>query len=151
MKTLVQNILAENYSAADSLLDVIMSKNMARNLVELKKAMAAEISSDEIIIEKDEEELNEARRFKVVRVRIRKGKVERRKKVSNVAGYTFRKKGSGPAKLIRMSPMERRKRKLGARRGKIKRRAKAARIQQKMKRVRIKRRSLGLGPRNKNY
>jgi hypothetical protein len=63
----------------------------------------------------------------------------------------FRKKGKGPAKLIRMTPTERRKRKLGARRGKIKRRAKAARIRQKMTRVRLKRKSLGLGKANKTY
>lgn len=98
-----------------------------------------------------EETIDEAKRFSIVRVRIRKGKVQRRRKVSNIKGYTFRKKGSGAAKLIRMTPMERRKRRLGAKRGKIKRRGKKARIQQKMRIVRRKRAALGLGYKNKKY
>lgn len=61
-------------------------------------------------------------RFKIVRVRIRKGKIQRRKKVSNIAGYTFR---SG--KFTRMSQKERRNRRQGQRRGKVKRKAKMAR------------------------
>jgi hypothetical protein len=146
MKALVKHILAEEYSHAGPELDNVMRDIMSRKLVEMKKAIVAGT-----YVEEEVETIDEGKRFKVVRVRIRKGKVERRKRVSNVKGYTFRKKGSGAAKLIRMTPMERRKRRLGAKRGKIKRRGKAARIRQKMKRVRLKRKSLGLGYRNKSY
>ena len=84
------------------------------------------------------EELDEAR-INIVKARVRGGKVQRRKKVSNVAGYTFR-----GGQLKRMSPMERRKRKLGQRRGKIKRRAKLQRTLVKRKRSLRKRQSIGL-------
>lgn len=87
----------------------------------------------------EEEQLDEAPRVKIVRARIRGGKIQRRKKVSNVKGYTFR---SG--KLTRMSPSERRKRKLGQRRGKMKRKAKLSRTLMKRKRSMMKRRSIGL-------
>jgi hypothetical protein len=83
-------------------------------------------------------DLNEAR-VKVVKARIRGGKVQRRKKVSNVRGYALR-----GGKLVRMSAAEKRHRKLGARKGKIKRRAKMARALIKRKRSLKKRASLGL-------
>ena len=88
-------------------------------------------------------DLNEAR-FRIVKARIRNGKIQRRKKVSGVKGYTFRKKGKGPAKLVRMSAAERRHRKMGQKRGKIKRRAKLARIKQKQRRARLKRKALDI-------
>lgn len=85
-----------------------------------------------------ESEINEAR-IKIIKARVRGGKVQRRKKVSNVAGYTFR-----GGQLKRISPMERRRRKLGQRRGKIKRRAKLQRTLVKRKRSLRKRQSIGL-------
>ena len=87
----------------------------------------------------DEEQLDEAR-FKIVKARIRGGKIQRRKKVSNVPGMTFR-----GGKLTRMSPAERRRRKMGQRKGKMKRRAKMTRTLMKRKRSLQKRRNLGLG------
>lgn len=78
-------------------------------------------------------------RRKLVRLRIRGGKVQRRKTLSAVKGYTIRK-----GKMVRIPPSERLKRKLGARRAKIKRRAKLARSLIKRKRSLRKRRSLGL-------
>lgn len=48
-------------------------------------------------------------------------------------------------KLTRMSPAERRRRKLGQRKGKIKRRAKMARALMKRRRSLQRRKSLGLG------
>ncbi len=146
MKRLLEHILAEEYSQAGEELDVVMRNIMSRKLVEMKKAIVAET-----YVEEEAEPIEEGKRFSIVRVRIRKGKVQRRRKVSNIKGYTFRKKGSGAAKLIRMTPMERRKRRLGAKRGKIKRRGKKARIQQKMRIVRRKRAALGLGYKNKKY
>jgi hypothetical protein len=78
-------------------------------------------------------------RKKLIRLRVRGGKVQRRKIVSGVKGYTIR-----GGKMIRMSSSERIKRKIGARRAKIKRRAKLARALIKRKRSLRKRTSLGL-------
>jgi len=85
-----------------------------------------------------EEELDEAR-VNIVKARIRGGKVQRRKKVSNVPGMTLR-----GGQLKRMSAAERRRRKLGARKGKAKRKAKLSRSLMKRKRSLQRRKSLGL-------
>lgn len=78
-------------------------------------------------------------RLKIIRIRIRNGKVQRRKKLSAVKGYTTR-----GGRIIRMTATERRHRKLGARRARIKRRSKRARINMKLHRALRRRRSLGL-------
>ncbi len=91
-----------------------------------------------------EETLDEKTRIRIIRARIRNGKVQRRKRVSNVKGYTLRKRGKGPPKLVRITAAEKRHRKMGARRAKVKRRAKASRIRMRMKRALRKRKSLGL-------
>ena len=87
---------------------------------------------------KEEETLDEAR-FKIVRARIRNGVVQRRKKVSTAPGLTFR-----GGKLTRMSPTERRHRKMGQRRGKLKRRAKMSRTLRKRTMSLRKRSRLGI-------
>jgi hypothetical protein len=89
-------------------------------------------------LKEDEEELDEAR-VNIVKARIRGGKVQRRKKVSNVPGMTLR-----GGQLKRMSAAERRRRKLGARKGKAKRKAKLSRSLMKRKRSLQRRKSLGL-------
>lgn len=86
----------------------------------------------------NEEQLDEAR-IKIVKARIRGGKIQRRKKVSNVPGMTMR-----GGQLKRMSPAERRRRKLGAKRGKIKRRSKMRQALMKRRRSMRKRASIGL-------
>lgn len=78
-------------------------------------------------------------RKKLIRARVRGGKVQRRKVVSAVKGYTIR-----GGKMVRMSASERMRRKRGARRAKIKRKAKLARALMKRKRSLRKRASLGL-------
>jgi hypothetical protein len=78
-------------------------------------------------------------RAKLIKIRVRGGKIQRRKKVSSVPGLTFR-----GGKLIRMSPAERRHRKLGARKAKFKRRSKKAMILRKRKMSMAKRHRLGL-------
>lgn len=78
-------------------------------------------------------------RMKVVRARVRGGKVQRRKKLSAVKGYTVR-----GGKLVRMSSAERLRRRISQRKAKIKRRAKLARALIKRKRSLRKRKSLGL-------
>jgi hypothetical protein len=86
----------------------------------------------------DQELLSEKTRIKIVKLRIRGGKVQRRKKVSNIPGMTIR-----GGKLTRMSPAERRRRKMGQRRGKMKRKAKMMRTIMKRKRSLQKRKRLG--------
>jgi hypothetical protein len=78
-------------------------------------------------------------RKKLIRARVRGGKVQRRKVVSAVKGYTIR-----GGKLVRISPSEKLRRKMGARRAKVKRRAKMARALIKRKRSLRKRASIGL-------
>jgi hypothetical protein len=78
-------------------------------------------------------------RTKIVKARVRGGKVQRRKRLSAVKGYTIR-----GGKLKRMSMAERLRRKRGQRRGKIKRKAKMARALMKRKRSMRRRASLGL-------
>lgn len=87
---------------------------------------------------KEEEQLDEAR-IGIVKARIRGGKIQRRKKVSNVAGYKLQ-----GGQLTRMSAAERRKRKLGARRAKIKRKSKMSRTLMKRRRSLMKRKAMGL-------
>lgn len=88
--------------------------------------------------EEAEDQLDEAR-INIVRARIRGGKIQRRKKVSNVPGMTIR-----GGKLQRMSAAERRRRKLGARKAVRKRMPKMNRALMKRKRSLMKRRALGL-------
>lgn len=78
-------------------------------------------------------------RTKVVRVRVRAGKVQRRKKLSTVKGYVYR-----GGRLVRMSPHEIRRRKMGARRAKIKRRSKLNQILRKRRISLRKRASMGV-------
>lgn len=78
-------------------------------------------------------------RKKLVRARVRGGKVQRRKVVSAVKGYTIR-----GGKVTRMTSSERLRRRIAQRKGKIKRKAKLARALIKRKRSLRKRKSLGL-------
>lgn len=92
------------------------------------------IARDMILcLQENYEELTEAR-FKVVN-RVRAGRVQRRKKISNVKGYRFQ-----DGRLVRMSPQEKMKRIRGQRKAKIKRKAKMARSLQRRK-ISIRRRS----------
>ena len=78
-------------------------------------------------------------RTKIVKARVRGGKVQRRKRLSAVKGYTIR-----GGKLKRMTMQERLRRKRSQRRAKVKRRAKMARALMKRKRSMRRRASLGL-------
>lgn len=168
MNKLVQLIAEKNLIEAKSVFETAMLEMTEKKLVSAKKKMAANEQSmtrkafnggtgaraeklyrdvieempvlegeyDEAL---DEENLDEAPRVKIIRARIRGGKVQRRKKVSNVSGFTMR-----GGKLKRMSPMERRRRKMGQRKGKIKRKAKLSRALMKRARSMRKRQSMGL-------
>lgn len=89
-------------------------------------------------MKEESEELDEAR-IKILKARVRGGKIQRRKKVSGVEGYKL-----ADGKLKRMSPAERRRRKLGQKRGKLKRRSKMRQALMKRKRSLRKRAAIGL-------
>jgi hypothetical protein len=78
-------------------------------------------------------------RKKLIKARVRGGKVQRRKVVSGAKGYTIR-----GGKLVRMSSAERLRRRIAQRKAKVKRRAKLARALIKRKRSLRRRKSLGL-------
>ena len=73
--------------------------------------------------------ISEAPRIKRIRVRIRGGRVQRNVKTSGIKGYVLR-----GGRLQRMSASEKRHRKMGARKGRIKRRASRARALMKRRR-----------------
>ena len=134
-----------------SLLDCFLSGNLeeARKLIDerIKQLFEQklEIIKEQIVKEESEKlKLSEANvqklgRTKIVRVRIRAGKVQRRKKFSTVPGYTIR-----GGKLVRMSAQERRHRKMGARRAKIKIRSKKNQILRKRTMSLRKRKAMGV-------
>ena len=90
----------------------------------------------EIIVEANVQKMG---RKKIIRARVRGGKVQRRKVVSAVKGYTIR-----GGKLTRMTAAERLRRRIAQRKGKIKRKAKMARAIIRRKRSIRKRKSMGL-------
>jgi hypothetical protein len=110
---------------------------------QLGKYVSIPFGADTMMAEEiDLGQLDEAQRWKIVKARFRNGKLQRRVKVPTVKGFTFREKG-GSKMLVRMSTTERIHRRIGARRGKIKRRSKRSRA--RMKYLRTMRRRTGLG------
>jgi hypothetical protein len=93
----------------------------------------------EIVDELDEGNIQKMGRTKLIRVRFRKGKIQRRVKKSAVPGFTIR-----GGKLTRMSPQERRHRKMAARRSKFKRRSKLRQSLRKRQISLRKRKAMGL-------
>lgn len=91
------------------------------------------------LLELNEGNIQKFGRTKLVKVRVRGGKVQRRKKFSTVPDYTIR-----GGRVVRMSALERRRRKLGARRAKIKRKGKLSAILRKRKMSLRRRASLGV-------
>jgi len=90
------------------------------------------------MFEIDEANVQKVGRMKLIRVRIRGGKIQRRTKVSAVKGFTMR-----GGKLTRMSSQERRNRKMAANKAKFKRRSKMR--QSVVKRQRSLRRRKAMG------
>lgn len=78
-------------------------------------------------------------RVEIINARIRKGKLQRRKYISNVKGWRYDKHGH----LVRMTNVERLHRKLGAMQAKRKRRAEMAQIIRRRKIALTKKRALG--------
>jgi len=133
MNDFVSKLLAGSLVEARELLEDKLDELIEERLTEEKAKMALEM------FDLDEGNVQKMGRMKLVRVRIRKGKVQRRRKVSGVKGFTLR-----GGKMIRMSPMERRNRKMAARRSKFKRRAKLGQALRKRKMSLRRRSSMGL-------
>jgi hypothetical protein len=146
-KKLIESIIQDDYNQANENLSESFVDILKDKLSEAKKIVAAKYGVAELaeaLESIEEESLDEANvtkmgRLKMIKARIRGGKVQRRVKKSAVKGLTLR-----GGKLVRMSPSEKRARKMGARRGKIKRRAKLARALMKRKRSLMKRKAMGL-------
>ena len=93
----------------------------------------------EVVPELDEANIQRMGRTKLIRVRIRKGKVQRRIKKSAVPGFTIR-----GGKLKRITPQEHRHRMMAVKRSKFKRRAKLKQSMRKRQRSIMKRKAMGL-------
>jgi anti-sigma28 factor (negative regulator of flagellin synthesis) len=157
---LVEAIDSKNFESANGLLAEKFHAIMERKMFEVKKMVAAEMCGqgsgfattknqkmvDQGVLEEDEpkvtqgteQEVSEAR-VAIIKARIRGGKVQRRKKVSNVPGFTLR-----GGKLTKMSATERRRRKLGARKAARKTKQKQSQSLRKRKLSLMKRSRLGL-------
>lgn len=111
MKHFVDNIFLGDYLVAQE--DVIerIEQILAEKISQLEDNIFEEILG--------EGNIQRMGRTKLIRIRVRKGKIQRRVKKSAVSGYTVR-----DGKITRMTPMERRHRKMGARRAKFKRKSK---------------------------
>lgn len=135
---LIDCILSGNLERAKELMEERLEEIANQKLDDLKKEIAKE-EYENMGVELDEANIQKMGRTKLIRVRIRKGKVQRRKKLSAVPGYTIR-----GGKMVRMTYQERRRRKMGARRARIKRRGKLSQILRKRKMSLRKRKAMGL-------
>lgn len=134
---LVEAILSDNLEKARELLSSRIEEIFEDKLEDYKLKIATEIyDSDESLSEGNVQKMG---RTKLIRVRIRGGKVQRRKRLSVIKGYTFR---SG--RMVRMSPQERMHRKRAARITKVKLRSKKNVILRKRRISLRKRRAMGI-------
>jgi hypothetical protein len=134
MRSLIDAILSNDLLEAKRILDERLDELADDALTDVKDDMALEMF-DVDLDELEEGNIMKMGRTKMIRVRIRGGKIQRRKKLSAVQGYTTR-----GGKLVRMSPVERRNRKMASRRSKFKRRAKLRQSLRKRK-ISLRRRS----------
>ena len=134
--SLVECFLSGNLTEARKLIDERIKELFEQKLEIIKLRIVAEESAK---LNLDEANIQRMGRTKLIRVRIRAGKVQRRKKFSTVPGYTIR-----GGRLVRMSSQERRHRKMGARRAKIKLRSKKNQILRKRKISLRKRKAMGV-------
>lgn len=141
MKDFVSKLLQDKIVEAKEVLNQRIQDLVNERLNQVKLRITAEMYDD---FEVEEEELSEANvqrmgRTKLIRVRFRAGKVQRRVKKSAVPGFTIR-----GGKLVRMLPQERRRRKMAARRSKFKRRSKLRQALRKRTMTLRKRKAMGL-------
>lgn len=141
MKDFVSKLLQNKIVEAKEVLNQRIQDLVNERVNQVKLRIAAEMYDD---FEVEEEEISEANvqkmgRTQLIRVRFRKGKIQRRVKKSAVPGFTIR-----GGRLVRMSPQERRHRKMAARRSKFKRRSKLRQSLRKRQMSLRKRKAMGL-------
>jgi hypothetical protein len=141
MMSIVSSIINSRYSDAKKLLEARIEEIFYEKLEEIKERLVDEIYGDyeESLDESILHNIQKIGRTKLIKIRIRGGKVQRRKKLSAAKGYTIRN-----GRMVRMSTTELRNRRMGARRAKIKRRSKMNQILRKRKVSLRKRRNIGL-------
>ena len=139
--SIASSIITGDYSNAKALLEARIEEIFYEKLEKLKKKLIDDIYGDyeETLSESILHNIQKIGRAKLIKIRIRGGKVQRRKKLSAVKGYTIRN-----GKMIRMSSTELRNRRMGARKAKIKRQSKMNQILRKRKISLRKRRTIGL-------
>ena len=144
MKEFVAKLLSKDTVGARSALDERIKNLVDEKLNQIKMRLAVEIFEDidvnvdfefVPIEETNVSSVQKMGRTKLVKVRIRKGKIQRRKKFSSVKGYTIR-----GGRLTRIMPSEHRHRQIALRRSKFKRRAKMQQALRK-RRMSLKKRS----------
>ncbi len=141
-KLILEAILTQDNANLKELVEEFCELVLEQKLVELKKMIAANLYEEQTPVKKpvkSNPNVTKVGRFKIYRARVRGGKVQRRKKISNVKGFTIR-----GGQLVRMSSTEKQHRRLGAKRAKIKRRSKKAQIKVKFQRALRRRKALGL-------
>jgi hypothetical protein len=136
--TLVEAILSGDNIVARELLEERIEEILEQKLNALRDKILEDIFENTSTLS-EFKNVQKTGRTKIIRVRVRGGKVQRRKKVSSVPGFTYRN-----GKLVRMSPLEKRHRKMGARKAKLKRRGKLSTILRKRKVSLRKRKAMGL-------
>jgi hypothetical protein len=134
--SLVNCFLSGDLDEARKLIDEKIKELFEQKLEIIKERIVKEESEKLGLTEANIQKMG---RTKLVRIRIRAGKVQRRKKFSTVPGYTIR-----GGKLVRMSSQERRHRKMGARRAKVKLRSRRNQILRKRKISLRKRKAMGV-------
>ena len=140
MQDFVSKLLQNKIVEAKEVLNQRIQDLVNEKFNQIKLRLTAELHDDVDFEEEiSESNIQKMGRTKLVRVRIRNGKVQRRIKKSSVAGFTIR-----GGRLVRMSPLERRRRKLAARRSKFKRRAKLRQSLRKRALALRRRKALGL-------
>jgi hypothetical protein len=113
MIDLVDEILEGELSEAKLTLENRLEELFYQKLEELKSKVAKEFD----VVSIAEAGVYKMGREKDIRIRIRRGKLQRNVIKSATAGYVYR-----GGKLVRMTPMERRHRRMAARTAKYKRR-----------------------------
>ena len=140
MKDFVSKLLQDKIVEAKEVLNQRIQGLVNEKLNQIKMRLAAEMYGEDVEFEEvNEGNIQRMGRTKLIRVRFRGGKVQRRVKKSAVPGFTIR-----GGRLVRMSPQERRRRKMAARRSKFKRRSKLRQALRKRQISIRKRKAMGL-------
>ena len=135
MKSFVSKLLANKLAEARDELEERIQELFHEKLDDLKEDLAITMF-DEGLKASDTLKMG---RTKLVRVRIRKGKLQRGRKFSTLPGFTYR-----DGKLVRIMPAEHRNRVVGSKESKSKRRSRSARASLKRNISLRKRRAMGL-------